>query len=214
MKKGFGLVRVFFIGVLAIGLFGLLSFVIAQANTNPGHGGIDICDNFLCVTLDADSGWGGSPLVGIGTMNPDSGIHVNVSGKESLFKLERIDSINGGYLQFLKGIYGGFVINTGESSSNLSFGDDDKTLDILLSGNLVFSNGSVQTTASFTNCDFENSISFGTSVVYCSPGKTRTGGGCHGNLISYHSYPIPPNGWKCEVSPTSFQVEAYAVCCS
>ena len=270
MKKSFGLAKVFLIGILAIGLFGLLSFAFAGVpGQNPGHAGIDICDDNFCVAQAT-----GIPIIGIGTTLPGSSLHVNVSGQGSLFRLESIFgsepsssifeisrsindyfTINSGNLlkidsplmvrssgglshdfasfydwgtgrsliftkEFVPGgpnVDNSWVIRTNENAlSNgapLKIGTTyqgvNKRLDLELSNDLIFSDGSRQNTAAPGNCVVESavqnlqsgpwgSLDTATATLQCSSG-TRTGGGCKletSNSI-LESYPSSNNGWTC-----------------
>ncbi len=224
MKKSFGLARVFFIGVLAVGLFGLLSFAFAgTVGVNPGHPGSEICDGFFCVAQAS-----GIPLIGIGTTTPSASLHVNVSGQGSLLRLERADSTSGGYLNFGKGVAGGFVINTGESSSQIVFGAPSQLMDLILYGDLTFSDGTEQTTAAPGNCVTITQKKIGGSgapqsvTATCSSGSTLTGGGCKRTpWATGSSYPTNVNtfggiddSWICAGGNSWVNLTAYAICCS
>ena len=90
MKKSFGLAKVFLIGVLAVGLFGLLSFVFAgTVGVNPGHPGSEICDDNFCV---ADNG-----NVGIGTVNPSYKFEINLSASDKGIAIGQNSQANGDY---------------------------------------------------------------------------------------------------------------------
>jgi hypothetical protein len=110
MKKGF--VKGFFIGVLAIGFFWLLSFAFAGSHDppNPGHPSSQICDSLFCVNQAS-----GLPLVGIGTMFPSSTLYVNASGNgvqfiiESIFPGESVAS----FFKITRGTNDDFKISSG-----------------------------------------------------------------------------------------------------
>ena len=80
MKKSFGLAKVFLIGILAVGLFGLLSFAFAWGHNtpNPGHPGSEICDDNFCVVGASASTFENSK-VGIGTAFPSSPLSIAIS---------------------------------------------------------------------------------------------------------------------------------------
>ncbi len=224
MKKSFGLARVFFIGVLAVGLFGLLSFAFAgTVGVNPGHPGSEICDGFFCVADDGN--------VGIGTPFPDTLLTLAINSYTNSDDFIRlIGAASQTNLFFTKENYGSqdgsWVIRTDEDALNdnglpLKIGTTSwgppKRLDLELSNDLIFRDGTRQSTSAPGNCNVvigawtASSITTGT----CSIG-TRTGGGCEREVNAWgtSSYPSGNNGWTCGGGYANNKVRSYVVCCS
>ena len=236
MKKSFDFARVFFIGVLAIGLFGLLGFVIASSHPNPGHGGSEICDSFFCVV---NSSGQINTKVGIGTSGPNAILSIATTfytNSDDIIQLVGSGSGNGkADLFFTREAWGNaagsWVIRTDKDLEKplkigtTQSGSPPKRLDLELSNDLIFADGTRQNSAAPGSCMTYINQKIGGSdapqsvEVTCPTDKTLTGGGCKRTPWSTgSSYPSVSNtwihdSWTCAGGSPWTNLTVYAICC-
>jgi len=218
-----------FVGIVLVGfmIWGIIGFVMAASHPNPGHGGSEICDNFLCVAQAS-----GSPLIGIGITTPSASLHVNAANG-NLLRLERSDLTNGAYLLFNQNNNDIFSILTA-GASILTFGSSSSSLNLDAYGSIrsrsngfIFPDNTIQTSEALitgscvTRSDVKNNLN--TASASCNAGEFRLGGGCKSEKgVSISPNPLVINmpsgsdGWTCTSTggASGKIITAYAVCCS